>query len=71
MIKINPTHTFADSSICLEKSLKQIYIKYVYHRGKCRMRISKILNQEVYVEGKKIGQVKDVYVDADMGSAPF
>jgi len=29
------------------------------------MKISKILNQEVYVEGDKIGQVKDVYVDAE------
>jgi sporulation protein YlmC with PRC-barrel domain len=29
------------------------------------MKISKILNQEVYVEDEKIGQVKDVYVDAE------
>jgi sporulation protein YlmC with PRC-barrel domain len=29
------------------------------------MKINKILNQEVYVEGEKIGQVKDVYVDAE------
>ena len=29
------------------------------------MKISKILNQEVYVEGEKLGQVKDVYVDAE------
>jgi sporulation protein YlmC with PRC-barrel domain len=29
------------------------------------MKISKILNQEVYVEDEKIGQIKDVYVDAE------
>jgi sporulation protein YlmC with PRC-barrel domain len=29
------------------------------------MKVNKILDQEVYVEGEKIGQVKDVYVDAE------
>lgn len=29
------------------------------------MKISEILNQDVYVEGKKIGEVKDVYVDPE------
>jgi len=29
------------------------------------MKISEIFDQEVYVENEKIGQVKDVYVDAE------
>ena len=29
------------------------------------MKISKLLNRQVYVENEKIGQVKDVYVDCE------
>jgi sporulation protein YlmC with PRC-barrel domain len=29
------------------------------------MKVSKLVNQDVYAEGKKIGEVKDVYVNAE------
>jgi len=67
MSKFNQTHTLLqiDYVFTLRKIYKVNLHQIVIYRGKSGMKINKILNQEVYVEDEKIGQVKDVYVDAE------
>jgi len=47
------------------KNFKANSIKYFYQRRKVGMKISEMMKQDVYAEGEKIGEVKDVYLDAN------